>query len=319
MAELLWKCDQLRWTRASRWIVRQRNTLSALSYARAYTGGLAPTCNEFAMAHDLSRRHVVQAALLAGVGLGACSSTARLPSGAAGALAPTGKLRASINLGNPILARREGSDGAAGVSVDLARTLAEQLGVPIEMLVVDSARLSVDAVTTGRADVGFFAVDPQRANTIGFTAPYVLIEGAYLVRQGSPLTDNGEVDRAGHTIMVGRGSAYDLYLTRALKNAKLAHAPTSPVVVDHFLAQSVDVAAGVKQQLEADAKRIGGLRLLPGRFMVIEQAMGVPAARGTASLDALKAYVEWAKRSGFVAAALARHRIEGAVVAPPAS
>jgi polar amino acid transport system substrate-binding protein len=270
------------------------------------------------MPHRLSRRHFVHAALLAGAGLNACGSTARLPAGAAAALAPSGKLRASINLGNPILARREGTDGAAGVSVDLARTLAEHLGVPAELLIVDAARLSVDAVTTGRADIGFFAVDPQRANTIGFTAPYVLIEGAYLVREGSPLTDNAQVDRAGHTVMVGRGSAYDLYLSRALKHARLAHAPTSPAVVDLFLVENADVAAGVKQQLQADAVRIGGLRLLPGRFMVIEQAMGVPAAR-TAALDALKAYVEWAKRSGFVAAALARHRIDGAIVAPAAT
>ena len=298
-------------------IVRQRITLSARSYARLHWRP-DTYCNEFAMPHDLSRRRVVQATLLASMGVGACSSTARLPPGSAAALAPTGKLRASINLGNPILARREGGDGAAGVSVDLARTLGEQLGVPVDLLVVDSALKSVEAVTAGRADIGFFAVDPQRANTIGFTAPYVLIEGAYLVRQGSPLTDNAEVDRAGHTIMVGRGSAYDLYLTRSLKNAQLARAPTSPAVVDNFLIHNADVAAGVKQQLQADATRIGGLRLLPGRFMVIEQAMGVPAGRG-ASLDALKAYVEWAKRSGFVAAALARHRIEGAIVAPAAS
>jgi polar amino acid transport system substrate-binding protein len=233
------------------------------------------------------------------------------------ALAPSGRLRASINLGNPILARRAEGGQAAGVSVDLARTLAGQLGVPMDMLVVDSARLSVEAVTSGRADIGFFAIDPERANTIGFTAPYVLIEGAYLVRQGSPLNDNAEVDRSGHTIMVGRGSAYDLYLSRALKQAKLAHAPTSPAVVDHFLVHNADVAAGVKQQLQADAARIGGLRLLPGRFMVIEQAMGVPA-RGAAALDALKVYVEWAKRSGFVADALARHQIDGATVAPAA-
>jgi polar amino acid transport system substrate-binding protein len=259
----------------------------------------------------------VHTALLASAGLGACSSPLRLPAGAAAALAPTGTLRASINLGNPILARRDGAL-AAGVSVDLARTLAEQLGVPMEMLVVDSARLSVEAVTSGRADIGFFAVDPQRANTIGFTAPYVLIEGAYLVRQGSPIADNAEVDRAGHTVMVGRGSAYDLYLSRALQHAKLAHAATSPAVVDQFLAHNADVAAGVKQQLQADAARLGGLRLLPGRFMVIEQAMGLPAARGSAPLEALKAYVEWAKRSGYVAAALARHRIEGAIVAPVA-
>jgi len=271
------------------------------------------------MPHALSRRQLVHATLLAGVGLSACSTATRLPAGASAALAPTGRLRASINLGNPILARRaEGIAQAAGVSVDLAHTLAEQLGVPMDMLVVDSARLSVEAVTSGRADIGFFAIDPQRANTIGFTAPYVLIEGAYLVRQGSPLTDNAEVDRTGHTIMVGRGSAYDLYLSRELKQAKLAHAPTSPAVVDQFLVQNADVAAGVKQQLQADAARVGGLRLLPGRFMVIEQAMGAPASRGAAALDALKVYVEWAKRSGLVADALARHRIDGAIVAPAA-
>jgi polar amino acid transport system substrate-binding protein len=269
------------------------------------------------MTHALSRRQLLQALALTGAGLSACGSAPRLPAGAAAALAPTGRLRASINLGNPILARREGTDGAAGVSVDLARTLAEQLGVPVDLRVVDSARVSVDAVTAGQADIGFFAIDPQRAGTIGFTAPYVLIEGAYLVRSGSPLTDNADVDRAGHTIMVGRGSAYDLYLSRALQQAKLARAPTSPAVVDLFLVENADVAAGVKQQLQADAERIGGLRLLPGRFMVIEQAMGVPASRG-AALDALKAYVEWAKRSGFVADALKRHRIEGATVAPAA-
>ena len=117
---------------------------------------------------------------------------------------------------------------------------------------------------------------------------------------------------------VGRGSAYDLYLTRELKAAKLERAPTSPTVVDFFLASNLDVAAGVKQQLEADAKRVGGVRLLPGRFMIIEQAMGVPKGR-TAAQAWLSRYIEEMKATGFVAEALARHRIEGAVVAPPRS
>lgn len=300
-------------------VVQRRNAASALSYACGLHWRPATHLLRPAMPHHLSRRRITQAtAAVALMALAGCAATARLPAGAAATLAPTGRLRASINLGNPILARREGTQ-AAGVSVDLARTLAEQLGVPMDMLVVDSARVSVEAVTSGRADIGFVAVDPQRASTIGFTAPYVLIEGAYLVRQGSPLNDDAEVDRAGHTIMVGRGSAYDLHLSRALKQAKLVHAPTSPAVVDLFLVENADVAAGVKQQLQADAARIGGLRLLPGRFMVIEQAMGLPATRGAAALDALKAYVEWAKRSGFVAAALARHSIDGATVAPAAA
>jgi polar amino acid transport system substrate-binding protein len=235
------------------------------------------------------------------------------------ALAPTGRLRASINLGNPVLARRDPTTGVvAGVSVDLARALADEIAVPLELLVVDSAARSVEAVKSGQADVGFFAIDPGRSEGLRFTAPYVLIEGAYLVRNASPLRSNDEVDRTGTRVVVGRGSAYDLYLSRALKSAELARAPTSPVVVDEFLAQNADVAAGVKQQLEADAVRVGGVRLLPGRFMVIEQAMGLPASRGDAGLAALAEFVEHKKASGFVAASLARHRIQGALVAPAA-
>lgn len=235
------------------------------------------------------------------------------------AFAPTGRLRASINLGNPILARK-GADGepAEGVSVDLARALAAELGVGLELQVFDAAAKSVAAVTAGAADIGFFAVDPLRGEGVRFSAPYVLIEGAYLVRDASPITDNAQVDRAGITLMVGKGSAYDLYLTRHVQAATLLRAPTSPAVVDTFLAQNADVAAGVKQQLQADAARIGGLRLLPGRFMVIEQAMGVQASRGEAAQQALRDFVERMKASGFVAQALQRHQVKGAIVAPAA-
>ena len=139
------------------------------------------------------------------------------------------------------------------------------------------------------------------------------------MRNESPVIDNAQVDRAGTRIMVGRGSAYDLYLTRELKTATLLRTPTSPQVVSEFLAQKADVAAGVKQQLQADAARLGGLRLLPGRFMVIDQAMGVQAGRGEAAERELAAFVEQAKASGFVAQALLRHRIEGATVAPKAA
>ncbi|ANN79066.1 ABC transporter substrate-binding protein [Bordetella flabilis] len=233
---------------------------------------------------------------------------------------PTGTLRASINVGNPILARRDAASGEpAGVSIDLARAFAERLGVPLELVVFDSAGKSVDAVTAEQADIGFFAIDPLRGQGIAFTDAYVLIEGAYLVRDESPLRDRAEVDRAGHRVTVGKGSAYDLYLTRELKQAQILRAPTSPAVVDTFLAEGTEVAAGVKQQLEADMRRLPGLRLLPGSFMVIRQAMGLPKGRGEAAADVLRAFVEEMKASGFVAEALRRHGIEGAAVAPPAS
>jgi polar amino acid transport system substrate-binding protein len=232
------------------------------------------------------------------------------------AFTPTGKLRASINLGNPILANR-GADGQpVGISIDLAREFGRRLGVEVELVVFDAAGKSVEAVTAERADIGFFAVDPLRGEGIAFTAPYVLIEGAYLVRDASPITDNAQVDRAGTTVTVGKGSAYDLYLSRELKAARIVRAPTSPTVVDTFVAQSLDVAAGVRQQLEADAKRLPGLRLLPGRFMVIQQAMGLPKGRGEPAAGLLRRFVEEMKAKGFVEDAMRRHGIQGASVAP---
>jgi polar amino acid transport system substrate-binding protein len=230
--------------------------------------------------------------------------------------APTGRLRAAINLGNPILAHPVDS-GAGGVSVDLARELARRLGVDLELVVVDTAGKSVDAVATERADIGFFAIDPARGADIAFTGPYVLIEGSYLVKDDAPIRANEDVDRATHRVVVGKGSAYDLFLTRELRQAQIVRAPSSPAVVPTFLEQGADVAAGVRQKLEADARARPGLRLLDGRFMVIRQAMGVPKSRGDAAAALLAAFVEEMKASGFVADALARHGIEGASVAPP--
>jgi polar amino acid transport system substrate-binding protein len=232
------------------------------------------------------------------------------------AFTPSGKLRASINLGNPILAYRDAEGNAAGVSVDLATEFARMLGAELELVVVDAAGKSVDVVVGEGADIGFFAIDPLRGEHIAFTAPYVLIEGCYLVKDSSPIVANEGVDVPGNRVVVGKGSAYDLYLTRSLQHARILRSPTSPTVVDTFLEEDAEVAAGVRQQLEADAARHGGLRLLDGRFMVIRQAMGTPRSRGEDAAAFLAAFVEQMKANGYVAAARARHGIEGASVAP---
>jgi len=233
------------------------------------------------------------------------------------AFTPDGKLRASINLGNPILANKHPETGEPfGVSIDLARAFAERLGLELELVVFDAAGKSVEAIGEERADFGFFAVDPLRGEKIAFTAPYVLIEGFYLVRNDSPIKTNQDVDQAHNRVAVGKGSAYDLFLTRELKAAQIVRAPTSQAVVQTFLEQRLEVAAGVKQQLEADASKTTGLRLLDERFMVIQQAMGVAKSRGAAAAQVLSAFVEEMKASGFVAQALRRHGIAGASVAP---
>lgn len=232
------------------------------------------------------------------------------------ALAPTGELRSVINVGNAVLARMEG-DQAAGVSVDIARELARRTGLPLKLLVVNAAAGSVAALAQGQADVGFVAIDPLRGQELAYTAAYVTIEGAYMVRQDSPLHSNDEVDRSGTRVVVGKGSAYDLYLSREIKQATLVHAPTSQAVVEVFLSQNLEVAAGVKQQLEKDQARLGGLRLLPGRFMAIHQAMATAKSRSPEVVTYLHALVEDLKANGFVTEALKRHRIEGVALAEP--
>jgi polar amino acid transport system substrate-binding protein len=238
------------------------------------------------------------------------------PSAAVADLAPNGKIRAAINFGNPILATKDAATGEArGVSVDLARELGRRAGVPVELVPFDTAGNVVAAFQAGKVDIGFVAIDPARAADISYTDPYVVIEGSYLVTRDSPIRSNAEVDRAGTRVVVGAKSAYDLFLSRELKHAMIVRAPSSPAVVDFFVAQKLDVAAGVKQQLEADAKRVPGLRLLDGRFMVINQAMGTPRGRD-AGVQYLRDFVATMKSSGFVAEALKRHGIEGAAVAP---
>ncbi len=228
-----------------------------------------------------------------------------------------GSLRAVINLGNAVLAGTDVATGAAkGVTVDISNELARRIGKPVSFVTVPNAAKSVEVIGNGSVDVGFFAIDPTRAQTVTFSPPYVVIEGAYVVRNDSPIRANAEVDRAGIQIAAAKGSAYDLYLSRELKNAKIVHAITSQAVVDTFVAQKLDVAAGVKQQLEIDVKRISGLRLLDGRFMVINQAMGTPAGRDAAA-KYVTDFIEELKASGFIARALERHKIQGAAVAPP--
>ncbi|WP_411083317.1 transporter substrate-binding domain-containing protein [Streptomyces sp. cmx-18-6] len=235
------------------------------------------------------------------------------------AFAPTGTLRASINLGNPVLANRDPVGGdPVGVSVDLAHAFGRRLGVPVELVVFEKAAASVDAVRTEKADIGFFAVDPARSEGLRFTTPYVLIEGSYLVPDSSELADNGQVDREGIRISVGSGSAYDLFLTRAIEHAEIVRLHGAAPALAAARSREVEVAAGIRQLLEAEARRAPGVRVLPGRFMVIQQAMGIPDVRGAAAQDVLGSFVEEMKADGFVSDALERHGVDGAVVAPAA-
>ena len=234
-------------------------------------------------------------------------------------LAPTGKLRAAINLGNMVLAQKDPATGELrGVTVDLARELGRRLGLPVEFVPFDAAGKVFEALKTGVWDIAFLAIEPVRAAEIAFTAPYVIIEGVYMVPTNSPLRTVEEVDRDGVRIAVNKGSAYDLFLTRTLKHAQLVRAENG---IDLFIKDKLDVAAGVKQPLVEFAKTNPNVRLIDGRFMEIRQAMGTPKLRyqgREAAPRYLHSFVEEMKASGFVAKALERSNQPDAAVAPPA-
>ena len=234
-------------------------------------------------------------------------------------LASHGTLRAAINFGNPVLAQKDAATGEArGVSVDLARELGRRLDVPVELVLFDAAGKVFEALQTERWDVAFLAIDPARATGIAFTAPYVVIEGTYLVRVESPVHAIEDVDHGGIRVAVGSGSAYDLFLSRALKHAQVVRAPTSPAAIEMFLDAGLDAAAGVRQPLVQFARAHPEVRVLDGRFMAIEQAMGTPKRNAAGALY-LRTFIEEMKSSGFVARSLERSGQGDATVAPPAA
>jgi polar amino acid transport system substrate-binding protein len=229
-------------------------------------------------------------------------------------LAPTGTLRAAINLGNPVLAQGT-STAPTGVTVDLAVELGARLAVPVDLVCFDAARKSFEALSAGRADIGFLAIEPAREAEIAFTAPYVVIEGVFVVPGGSAITTIDEVDRDGVRIGVKQGSAYDLFLSRTLRHASVVRGDEG---VDVFRELGLEVAAGIRQPIAAFVDDHPGFRLIEPRFMEIQQAMGTTRTRHPETVRFLRDLVEELKASGFVAAALRRAAQPDATVAPPA-
>lgn len=233
-------------------------------------------------------------------------------------LAPTGRLRVAINLGNSVLAQRDAAGTLGGVSVELARALAERLGLAADFATFDAAGKVFEAVKRGEIDVMFLAVDPLRAEEIAFTQAYVLIEGNFVVPADSAVKSMGDIDRPGVRVAAARGSAYALYLARALKAATLVHFSTGDEALNAFVRDKLEAAAGVRQPVAAFVRAHQNLRLVEPPFMQIRQAMGTlkPRAEGAAYL---RGFIEEMKASGFVADALRRSGQGDVSVAPAAA
>jgi len=231
-------------------------------------------------------------------------------------LAPSGTLRIGLNYGNFLLVLKDAPDGAPrGIAPDLGRELGKRVGVPVEFVKFQQAGQLADGVRDGKCDVGFLAAEPQRANEIAFTSAYLEIPVTYLAPPGSKIRSLSEVDREGVRIAVSARSAYDLYLTRTLKHAKLFRAEGIAASHELFMKEKLDVLAGLKPQLVMDAEKLPGSRVLEGQVTGVQQAVGVPKSRSAAA-QFTREFVDDVKRSGLVAKTIEKHGVKGVTVAP---
>jgi polar amino acid transport system substrate-binding protein len=234
-------------------------------------------------------------------------------------LTRNGQLRAAINLGNPILAQpASNSDGASGVTVELAKALASRLEVPLDLVKFSSAGRVFDAIGKGDLSLVFLAIEPAREQEIQFTAPYVLIQGTFVVRESHSARAPLDIDERAQTIAVVGGSAYDLYLSRVIQKAQILRFSSHEAAVNAFKVGEANAIAGIRQPMIDLTAALPGLRLIEEPFMTIRQAMGVPQGR-TASHAYLKSFIEDMKKSGFVFDALVRNGQRDFEIAPLAA
>jgi polar amino acid transport system substrate-binding protein len=230
-------------------------------------------------------------------------------------LTPAGKLRVGINYGNFLLVTKDDAKGEyRGIAVDLGRELGRRLGVPVELVPFATAGKLADAVKAGAWDVAFLGNEPQRAGDIAFSPAYLEIEATYLVPAGSKIRTIADVDREGVRIATAVNSAYDLYLSRSLKNATLVRANAIQGSYDVFVKDKLEVLSGLRPRLVTDAETLPGSRVLEGRFTVVQQSVGTPQGRPAAA-SYLSEFAKDMKTSGFVAQAIARHAVRGVSVA----
>jgi polar amino acid transport system substrate-binding protein len=241
-----------------------------------------------------------------------------VPSAARAELTPTGKLRIGLNHGNFLLVTPGSSaTDPRGVAPDIARELGRRLGVPVEFSRYETAGALGDAVRTGAWDVAFLGAEPQRATEIAFTAAYLEIPATYIVPAGSPIRTIADVDRDGVRIAVAEKSAYELWLSRNIKHARLVLTRGIDASFEAFVRDKMEVLSGLRPRLITDLPKLPGARMLDGQFTAVQQAVGTPKAR-TAAAAYLAAFVEDVKASGFVGAAITRNGSQGVSVAPPA-
>ena len=232
-------------------------------------------------------------------------------------LTPTGKLRVGLNMSNFLLTAKDAAGAPIGLAPDLGRELGKRLGVDVELVPYPNPGLLADDANKNKWDVGFLGAEPQRATEIDFTAAYVEIEATYLLPPGSTIKSIAEVDARGIRIAVPERSAYELYLTRSLKNAELVRIKGGDAAFKQFVDDKLDALAGLRPRLVTDHENLPGSRILDGNFTAVQQAAGTPKGR-SAGAQYLREFIEDIKKTGLVAKTIEKNKVRGLTVAAQA-
>ncbi len=232
-------------------------------------------------------------------------------------LAPTGVLRAAINLGNFLLVTGKSANGdPQGVSPDMAKEVADRIGVAVTYVPYDMPGPLGDDAEADKWDIGNIGAEPQRAEKIAFTAAYCEIEATYMVPAGSSIQSIADVDKPGVRISVTERAAYGLWLQNNIKQAQLVPTSSLDEAFEVFERDKLEALAGLRPRLIKDVERLPGARILDGQFSAVQQAIGTPK-KNTAAAEWLARFVEDAKASGLVAELIEKHNVKGLSVAPP--
>ena len=231
-------------------------------------------------------------------------------------LAPTGKLRAGMNLGNNLFTRQSESGELLGVSVDLMQELAKRLGVSLEMVIYEQPGQVADDATKGVWDIAILAIEKTRAKTISFSPGMTEIEAGYVVHQNSTLKNTEEVDVKGMKIAAPAKAGYELYLRSALKNASIVQTKNFADSIQIFNDHQVDVIAGLKPNLIESMHKLNQGRLLQGNFMTVNHGFAIALGKAVANTF-LQNFVKELIETGFVARSIEKHQIKGLIAIRP--
>jgi polar amino acid transport system substrate-binding protein len=235
-------------------------------------------------------------------------------------LAPQGKLRVAIAVGNAPSAFRAVRDKTTGeprgVTVSLANDLAQKLGVTLQLVPFESSAALTNAVDAGAWDVAFVPANVERAKVLDFTPPYYLYEAAFLVRQGSRLRTVEQVDKPGVRIAALATSSTLHNAWRDLKRASVVPAGSEADLVEALRSGKVDAVAMGRDSLKGIAAKVPGSRVLGGEFHAAGVAAAVPKNH-PAALAYLRDFIEEEKASGVVQKALDAAGVTSGTLAPP--